>query len=118
MLADAVRDLGVLLKDRFEFDRNLDLIADDESAGLERNVVGQTVILAIDACFSAYGDDLRAPRRGVATIVGGLEDDWAGHVPDRQIASDFIGLVVDLLDLAALEGYRRIFLNLEEVGRS
>src|SRR5215217_3428596 len=49
------------LLDRLGLDRDLDLVADRDSAGLERNVPGEREILAIDRRFGAVGNHFRSP---------------------------------------------------------
>src|SRR5438046_1720388 len=47
------RDRGGLQKDGLDFQRDLDVIADEQTTGLERHIPGQAPILAVDGGVGA-----------------------------------------------------------------
>src|SRR5688500_14832965 len=93
---------------------DLDLVADDETAGFEGDVPGQAVVLAVELEVGAVADDLVAPGRPAAAVVLGLEGDRSGDVADGQVAGDTHVAAGERLDPGRAEGDRRPLLGVEE----
>src|SRR4051812_12072550 len=74
--------------DRRDVELELDLVGDEDAAGLERGVPGQAPVLAVQRGAALEADPQVA--EGVARRAGGLEDDreGLGLALDRQVAGD------------------------------
>ena len=56
------------LLDCLDFERDLDLVADQDSTGLKRDIPIQPVVLAIYRCARREGCDLSSPRGCTSTL--------------------------------------------------
>src|SRR5581483_4676619 len=108
----------LLLVDRLDVDLEVDFVADQEAARLERGVPVQAELLAVDLAADLEARHLLAPRVLAAPEQGRVEHDGARHAADRQVAVDPGRVGAGRLDPCAGEGDRRILLDVEEVGRS
>src|SRR4029078_13124274 len=101
--------------DRGDVDLELDLVRDQEAAGLERGVPGQAPLLAVQG-GAALEAEAGVAERGLGG-AGQLEvdRDRLGDVLDGQVAGD--GPVVAVAgDLGGDEGDLGVGLDVEEVG--
>src|SRR5439155_16888168 len=89
--------------DHFDFERELDLFADEEAAGLERDVPGQAPVLAVDARLRAETRVHAARRILRLTRIHNVQRDRPRHVPDRQVARHLVVVVRRALDAGAIE---------------
>jgi methylmalonyl-CoA mutase N-terminal domain/subunit len=113
------RDLRRLLRGllhRLDLERQLHLVADQQSAGLESLVPLQTEVAAVDAGARDEAGSLAAPGILAAALVGALE----GHGPrdpvHRQVPGDPVPVSAKVIDPGAAEGRGRKLLHVEEVG--
>ena len=74
--------------DRRDVELELDLLGDEDAAGLERGVEGQAPVLAVDAGPALEADPEVAER--VARRAGGLEADRDGLVTPLMVRSPVI----------------------------
>src|SRR6478672_10520363 len=105
---------GVL--DGRDVELELDLLADEHAAGLERGVPGQAPVLAVDGGRALEADAQVA--EGVTGRAGGLEldGDRLGDALHGQVAGDQPGGGVLALDLGRDEGDLLVVVGVEEVG--
>src|SRR5688500_100012 len=69
-------------------DLDLDLLADEHAAGLERLVPRDAELFAVDLGGRAEPDDLLAPRALRVPLELDVELDLAGDVANRQVADE------------------------------
>src|SRR5262245_24851293 len=106
------------LLDQLQLDVDLDLIADQPAAGLERHVPIQAPLLAADLSLRIKPGAGGAPRRrGLAGVLD-VQRDGLGHVADGQIAVQLAAIGAELLDTRALERNIRVGLDVEEIRRA
>src|SRR4051812_3210455 len=96
--------LSELRLHRREVEEDLDLLADEHAAGLQRLVPVEAEVAALDLADDLEPDAGVAPRVLVDALRNALEDDLAGGAADREVTGDPVGLLVELLDLGGLEG--------------
>src|SRR5690349_11607731 len=103
--------------DRRDVELELDLLGDEDAAGLERGVPGEAPVLAVDAGAALEADAQVAER--VAGRAGRLEGDRdrLGLPLDGQLTGDDPVLAV-ALDLGRGEGDLLVVVGVEEVGRA
>src|SRR3954451_5019639 len=106
--------LGALDSGNVELE--LDLLADEDAALVEREVPGQVPVATVDRRFALEADAEAAPRvhRGASELP--VDGDRVGLAVDGEVADQGEDVVVDLLDLGADEGDLRVVLEVEEVG--
>ena len=90
----------VTAADPLGVDGELDLVADDDAAGLERDVPLEAPVLAVDLGLGAEADDGVAPRRALRAEVLALRA-TTGRVTSRMVRSPYerelaVAVVVDL----------------------
>src|SRR5207237_3616540 len=100
---------------RLDLDLDVDLLADEEAAGLDHHVPGHPPVLAIDARLRGCGEHrlafhVRSPSEELAG-----EGDGPRNVFDRQIAVEFERRPARGPHGGALEGQHGVLLDLEEV---
>jgi hypothetical protein len=78
--------LSLRLLDRFDIELDLDILADQEAAGLERCIPGQVEVLAVDLGPGGPGSDLGAEWGLATALIFGFQRDRASDAADRQIA--------------------------------
>src|SRR3954471_16173737 len=93
----------------------LDLLADEHAALVEREVPREVPVATVDGRAALEAGAEVAPR-----VVGGageleLHGDGVGLVVDGEVADEGVDVVLDLRDLGAGEGDRRELLDVEEV---
>src|SRR5687768_1773571 len=93
-----------LLPDRLDLDADLDRVADQDAAGLQRDVPGQAEVGTADARLGAEGGDRRAERIDRLAVVDHIQLDRARRAADRQVADDAQAAGPRLLDPGAGEG--------------
>lgn len=96
-------------------DLDLDLLADQDAAGLQRLVPGQAELLAVDLGRDREAPDVLAPRVGAGAAVLDGELDRLGDVADGEVTDEgeLVTGVAD--DAGAAEGQRGELLRGEEV---
>src|SRR5688572_1868938 len=77
---------------------DLDLVADQQAAGLEHLVPPQAEVLAIDRRPGRERHALVAPRILALAAVLDVERHLAGDAADREIAEDAVVVLAELLD--------------------
>src|SRR5258706_15362793 len=77
-----------LLENRLDVDLDLDRVAHQPSAGLERHIPAQSPVLAVDGGRGAEAGDLVAHDVLPAAEKLRVQDDLARHSPDCQLADD------------------------------
>src|SRR6476661_4153563 len=102
---------------RFDFDVDLDVVADGQSAALEQHVPGQAEIAAIDLALRAEARSLATPRILRLPLELDVEGDLSRYVADRQVAGE-LELVPVSLDTRALEPDIGVLLDVEEIPRT
>jgi len=90
-------------------------MAHEQSAAFEGNVPFQTEVFAVDARFSGEPGHLLAQWILASSVEGGLEDDLARDVLDRQVANHSILVVVPTVDATALERNDGVSLRVEKI---
>ena len=105
------------LGDGLDVDLDVDVLADEDAAGLERLVPLQPEVPAIDPRLRREGHALVAPGVLAAAELFDVELHGLGHPVDRQVAGHGVLLLAGLLDLRALVRQLRVLLGVEEVGR-
>src|SRR5580693_5223747 len=95
--------LGLLAQGGLDVELDAHLLADDHAAGLERLVVGQAPVFAVDLGRRRERHGLGTPRRGVGAVELEIEHDRPGDVAYRQIAGELPVFSVTL-ERRALEG--------------
>ena len=98
-----------------DVERDLDLVADEDAAGLERGVPGQAVVLARDLERGLEAGARVAERVGRGAGELGGELDVAGHAVDGEVADDDVVVAVRA-DARRGEGPDRLLLGVPEVG--
>lgn len=99
---------------RFRVDFDFDLVANHHAARFRGLVVADAVIFAIHFGFGMQADTRAAPGIGDGAAQLDWQRNFFGHAAHREIADDhrFVAL---LFNTFADEGYRRIFLGIEEI---
>src|SRR5438105_15796143 len=106
-------DRGLLLLHELDLDRQLDVVAEDPAAGIERLIPVEAEVLPVDLAFSLEAHALTPPWVARAPLKFGVERDFARRALDRQIA-DELELRVDVaLDAIARERHGRELLDVE-----
>src|SRR5262245_17186926 len=80
------------------FQLDVDAVADQHTARLERLVPFQTEVFTIERAGRDEPDALVAPGIGGAAAVLDLERDRPRHVPDGEITGHAVAGVLELLD--------------------
>src|ERR1700682_1552875 len=111
-----LRRLYARLAHRLDLDLDVDARPDQEAPGLQRLVVGQAEVAAVDVRAGREAGALAAPGVLGAALALHLEHHLAGRPGDGQVARDAHPVVAQVLDLAAAEGEVRVLLHIEEVG--
>src|SRR5690554_1826237 len=106
------------LKGCLNLDRNLDLVADEEPAGLEGGVPVQPVILTVDLRPGLESDLLIAPRVASRAEVLALQLDRLCDAAKGKLAYEREAVARNITDFRALEGDGGVLVRLEEVGRT
>src|SRR5579875_3961205 len=104
------------LLDRLDFERNLDSVTDQDSAGLQGDVPVESEVLAVDLGRGGGTDDVLAVRRDAETVQFHIEDDRFGHPMQGKVAVDVILIIPAGLDRSGMEGDRRILFDVQEIG--
>src|SRR5581483_5194354 len=99
------------------FDVDLDFVAHEHAAGLERLVPLEAPLAAADRALRAETEAIVAPRILAGARLLDVEDDLVRLIANREIARDFV-VAARAFDLLALEDHLREFLRVEEVGRA
>src|SRR5690606_14670284 len=100
---------------RLDLERDLDLVAHEHAAGLQRRVPGQAEIPTVDDRLRREGRLFVPPRILAPALVRGLEHDFLRHPANGQVA-DHAELPVALrLHPTAPEGDLRVVLHIEKV---
>ena len=76
-------DLTILLLDSFDVYFDFDVVADEHSACLKRNVPVEVEVFAVDLGVGCESKHLRAPGAGVEAFEVGIEYNFFGDVADR-----------------------------------
>src|SRR3954447_12314511 len=103
------------LEDRLDLDLDADLLADKDSAGLERDVPGDAEVLAVHLRLGREHRSLSAPGVAGVALEGHLERDLAGHAVDGQVAEEDTVSALPLRALAAERGFG-VLLDIEQLG--
>src|SRR5918995_304806 len=82
----ALSSLSSLLRSSFDVERDLDLFADEDAAGLEGGVPVEAVVLAVEGRRRGEADDLRAEGRGATASLLGVERELAGEAVHLQVS--------------------------------
>ncbi len=101
----------------FDFDRDLDLLANEHSTGLEGGIVVEPEVRAVDFGGSGVTQHLLAPRIGALAIEFGIQHNLVSHATNREIAGH-LEIVALGFDAGALEGQGREVLRIEEIRRA
>src|SRR5579859_1685702 len=106
-----------IFSDRFHFDFDLDLIADQKSAGFQGHIPVQAEVFAIDLCFGGE------PRNGLAiwTVAHTIERDVQGNFARLSANGEVAGhreVVAWTRYARADEGDGWVRGDVEEVGRA
>src|SRR3954471_6838426 len=107
-----------LLLDPFGVDDELDLVADDNAAGLEREVPLEAPLFAAHFGLGAEADAGVAPRGSLRSEVLTLERDRAGHAADSEITVQDEFAVAVVFDVGRRERRVPVLFGVEEVGRA
>src|SRR5687767_8829506 len=108
--------LSVLDCRHVEFE--VDAIAEHEAAGLERHVPGEAPIASLQRAASGDADAALTVGIDARALVRQLELDGPGDRLDGEIADDTKAVVAERGHARALEGHRRVTLDIEEVARA
>src|SRR3954447_24414614 len=73
---------------QLDVDRELDVLAYDEAAGLERLIPGEAELLAVDLALRLEAHPLAAPRVLAATLELGIECHFVRLIADREITDE------------------------------
>src|SRR6187402_2676810 len=95
--------VGSGVADRRDVELELDLLGDEDAAGLERGVPGQAPVLAVDAGAALEADAQVAERVAGRAVGLELDRDRLGLALDREVAGDD-PVVAVALDLGRGEG--------------
>src|SRR5688500_17640098 len=90
-------------------DLDLDIVADEDSTGLERGIPRQAEIASVDLRLSAEAHALAAPRITAPPLERRIQHDFARHVANGEVADDAEArarLRLPALDAAAPEAHR------------
>src|SRR6267142_2035543 len=104
-----------LLLDQLEIDRDLDLVADGHTAGLEQLVPGEPEVLAVDLRRGTVAGALAAPRILPAAFLRHGQRHFLLDVLNREVARHLQPVPVGD-DLRASEAESREPVRIEEVG--
>ena len=94
------------------------LVGDDHAAGLECLLPAETELATANRPAHLDADTAASLRIGGDAMHRRLEPDWTRLAMHRQVASDPVVALVDVLDRGRLEADRRVVLDVEEVGRA
>ena len=100
--------------DQFAFKANLELIADNQSA-VQHHVERHPIVSSIDLALAAIGNAMAHHRVVELAKVGNGEGDRLGVALDGQVTRQLVAILADRLDLSALEGHRRVLVDLQDV---
>src|SRR5512132_3129163 len=95
--------------DRLDLDADLDVVADEDSASLERLVPGQPEVAPIDLAGRGEADPLAPPWILAPALVARLQRQLARRAADGEVADDgelLARLGARAVDALALEGDR------------
>src|SRR4051794_23089528 len=73
---------------RLHLDRDLDVVPDQEAAGLQRLIPGEPEVAPIDLGGCAEADSLAAPGILASSLIDGIQSHLAGRAMNGQIAGD------------------------------
>src|SRR5260370_14297054 len=108
--------LDCLCSDGLHVEGDLDVVADDDAAALEQLVPVEPELLAVDRGLGEEADPLVPPGVLARAEVFGIELHRTRHPAHRELAEHPVSVLPPALDLAALEGDRRVVLDVEEFG--
>src|SRR3954449_4339756 len=113
-----VTDGSGLLRDLLhggDVELELDLLADEDAALVEREVPGQVPVATVDRRLALEADAEAAPRvhRGAGELP--VDGDRVGLAVDGEVTDQGVDVVVDLLHLGADEGDLGVVGDVEEV---
>jgi hypothetical protein len=95
-----------------------DLVGDDHAARLKRLLPAQPELATANRPAHLDADTAASLRIGRDAMHRHLEPDRARLAVHRQVASDPVVALVDVLDRGRFEADRRVVLDVEEVGRA
>src|SRR5690348_6724479 len=107
-----------LRSEKLELEADLHLVADQQAAGFERLIPGQTEIAAADLRRRAESEALAAPRIRDPALLDDVERHLTRHAVDRQVAGELELAAAAIEHARPLERDARILLRVEEVGRA
>src|SRR5437764_11269067 len=96
-----VSALGAL--DRSDVELELDLLAHEDAALVERDLEGEAPVATVDRRLALEPDSEAAPRVGRGAGQLPLDGDGVALAVDRQVTDQGVDVVLDLLDLRADE---------------
>src|SRR5262249_13907988 len=102
--------------DGLHFEIDVDAIADEDAAGLEHLIPGETEVLSVERRLCGEPDALVTPRISGAIAVLDVEGDLACDVPDREVSEYTVVSVVESFDSLASKSELGKRLHVEEVG--
>jgi len=95
---------------------DVDFVADDNAAGVQGLVPGNSKILAVNSGGTGNGSTLQAPRILDGRLGGAnLKNCLLGHAANGQVACDFEPAGSGGFDLGGLENHGRILGDVEEI---
>src|ERR671918_1127664 len=99
---------------KLEVDLELDLLAHQDAAGVERHIPVEAPVAAIDRARQRATDFAVAGGIDAVAAVLVVELDLVGDALDREIGDDLVAISL-LSDLLGLEDYRGVVLDIEEI---
>src|SRR5512140_2413485 len=105
---------GGYLLHGLELDRDLDLLADEHAARLERGVPDEAELAAVEGRLGGEARALVAPRVLARAGELGVQDDLLLHAVELEVARHPVARA-GLLDPARAEGELRVLRDVEEV---
>src|SRR4051812_34894759 len=106
--------LGALDSGNVELE--LDLLADEDAALVERDLEGKAPVATVDGRLALEPDAEAAPRVDRGAVELPVDGDRVGLAVDGEITDQRVDVVLHLLDLRTDEGDLRVVGDVEEVG--
>jgi hypothetical protein len=107
---------GGWLVDCREINFDFHVIANQDTAALQRSVPVQIKIFAVDRRFSGQPCTLHAVEVFDLAAIFGIEGHLLRYAANGQVAGNFVLLVSYLLNFGTFEGKFRMVVGIEEIG--